>query len=361
LVVNVIAPIVAPRRLLPLTRIERKRFLPFMGDVVVNEGTQVDGLDSVARASSLGQLSPIPLARYLHVKESAIKRHVLKHPGEFIQAQEIIASKPEYLGTLQRIYRAPNSGRIASFEGTWMTLDFSDKPFSLQALYRGTIKRVVPGRGVFIETVGALAQCAWGAGEAYGVLKTVVDAPSTMLMENMIDLTARGAVLLAGKGISDAAIRRAVKEHVAGLIVGGLHPQQKEMITSLKLPTLVTEGFGELTMSESVFQLLSSHEGEEVTLNGSVRPSEMRPEAFVPSKSVSIEGSETVVPAPLTARLGARVKMIAEPYLGAVGKLAAIIPSAQILEHGLLARVAEVEFDSGERALVPWENLELID
>jgi hypothetical protein len=214
----------------------------------------------VARASSLGQLRPVPLGRYLQVKESAIKKHLLKQPGEFVEAHEVIASKPEYFGTVQRIYRAPGRGRIASFEGTWMTIDLSDEPLSLQALYRGTVKRVIPRHGVVIETVGALAQCAWGAGEAYGVLKTIVDGPSATLVENMIDGTARGMILLAGKGISDAAIRRAAKEHAAGLIVGSLHAQQRESVISLKLPTLVTEGFGEYSMCEPAFQLLASHE-----------------------------------------------------------------------------------------------------
>ncbi len=358
--VDVIVPIISQCRFLPLTRVERERALRFAGDVTVVEGTQVDGLDMVARASTVGQFRPIPLARYLHVKESALEKHLLKQPGEFVEAHEIIASKPEYFGTLQRIYRAPSNGRIASFEGTWMTLDLSEEPFSLQALYRGTIKKVIPRRGVVIEAVGALAQCAWGAGEAYGALKTIVDAPSAVLMENMIDPTARDMILLAGKGISDAAIRRASKEHVAGLIIGSLHAQQKESVISLKLPTLITEGFGEYSMTESVFQLLASHAGEQVTLNGSLRPSEIRPEAFVPSESVSIEG-EAVAPVSLTVQVGARVRVIAEPHMSALGKIAAMLPTSQTLERSLLTRVAEIEFDSGELAFVPWENLELID
>lgn len=355
------APIVSQRRSLPLVRVERERVLPFTGDVMVGEGTQVDGLDMVARSSSIGHLRPIPLARYLQVKEAAIKKHLLKQPGEVIEEHEIIASKPEYFGTLQRIYRAPSNGRIASLEGTWMALDLSDEPFSLQALYRGTINKVLPRRGVIIEAVGALVQCAWGAGEAFGVLKPIVDAPSVMLMENMIDVSARGAILLAGKGVSDAAIRRAVKEHAAGLIVGGLRPQQKEMVISLNLPTLLTEGFGEYAMSEPTFQLLLSHTGEETVLNGSVRASEMHPEAFVPAKSILIEADEAAAPVRLTAQLGASVRAIAEPHMSALGKIAAMVPTSQTLEHGLSTRVAEIEFDSGERAFVPWENLELVD
>lgn len=355
-----IMPTVSECRWLPLARVERKRILPFPGDVIVAAGDAVGGLDIVARMTTLGQLRPIPLARYMQAKEALLRKYLVKKPGEFVQEHEIIASKPEYFGTLQRVYRAPSSGRIASLEGTWMTLDLSDEPLSLQALYRGTVKKVMPLQGVMIEAVGALGQCTWGTGEAYAALKPMVEAPNAMLMENMIDASARGNVLLAGRGVSDAAIRRAVKELAAGLIVGSLHPPQRELVLSLNLPTVLTEGFGEYAMSDPAFQLLMSHAGEEITLNGSVRANEMRPEVFVPAKSNTTEVLGATWPVGLTAQVGARVRVIAEPHMSALGKIATT-PMFQTLENGISARGAEIEFNAGERVFVPWENIELID
>lgn len=355
------APIVSESRVLSLARFQRQRMLPIAGDVMVAAGARVDGTEIVARANAVERLRPIPLARYMRANETSLRKHMRKLPGEYVQAREIIAAKPEYLGALQRIYRAPANGRVASLQGTWITLDLSDEPFQLRALYRGTVTVVIPRRGVVIESAGALVQGSWGVAEAIGVLKPIVSDPSELVKEEKIDMAVRGAVIVAGSGITNAAIRRAVEEQAAGLIVGSLGAAQRDLVSAQHLPTLVTEGFGDYPMADQTFQLLSQHAEEEIALIASRPADETRPEAFIPVKPASGSSAVGLAAPALKPEIGARVRIIADPNFGMVGKISALPRAPLTLESGLSAWGVEIDLGAGDRLLVPWENIELID
>jgi hypothetical protein len=358
------APALAQTRILSLARIRRERTLSSRGEVLVAMGARVGALDTVARADTLGHLRPVPLARYLRVSETTLAKYMRKQPGDDVQTRDIIASKPEFFGTLQRIYRAPGAGKIAALNGSWLTLDLAETPFELKALYRGTVVNVMPHFGVVIEAVGAVVQGAWGSGgEGYGVLKKMVDSPSGILAEDKIDVVSRGAIVLAGAGVTEEALRRAARERVAGVIVGGLLPQLRELVASLALPTLVTDGLGECAMSVPIWELLVSHDGEEASIStppaGAGRTA-ARPELFIP---VMVSGgSSTALPPPtLVAEFGARVRVITAAQGRRMGRIVETPKAPRTLESGILAWGAEVALDAGDRIFVPWENLELVD
>jgi hypothetical protein len=355
-------PALPHTRAVALVRIRRERVLPVRGDVVVTIGSRVDPLDIVVRTSAVRHLRPVPLARYLHLSETALPKYLLKKPGDEVAARDILAAKPEFLGMLQRIYRAPGAGHIAALQGSWMAVDLADAPIELNALYRGSVVNVMPNLGVVIEAMGTLVQGVWGGGgEGYGILKQMTDAPSTILTDDKVDVGARGAILLAGAGVTEQALRRAAQEHAAGLIVGGLSPRLKGAVTALALPTLVTEGFGERPMAAPIFELLSSHLDEETSLNTVMhsRNGAVRPEIFIPLTSTS--GGTSAVASPIPeAQIGARVRIVSAPRLGEIGKIVGVPTLPQTLEGGVSAWGAEIELTEGDHVFVPWENLELI-
>ena len=351
----------AQTRILPLARIRREQVLRARGQVLVAMGARVGALDVVARSDTPGHLRPVPLARYLRVPELALARYMRKQPGDAVQPRDVIASKPEFFGTLQRLYRAPGAGRIAALNGSWLTLDLAETPFELKALYRGSVVNVMPHLGIVVEAVGAMAQGVWGAGgEAYGVLKKIVDSPEAALTEDKIDVVSRGAILIAG-GVTEEAIRRAAREHISGLIVGGLAPQLRDLVASLMLPTLVTDGLGECAMAAPIWELLISHEGEEASINTlPAGRTAARPEVFIPVVTPGGAGA-TPPPPTLVAQVGARVRVIAASRCNGIGKIVQVSPVPRVLESGISAWGAEVELTTGDRIFVPWENLELID
>lgn len=358
--------ILSKTRVLPLTRIQRERLLPARGHIIVDIGRRVNALDIIARSEVGGRLHPIPIARYLHSSEAALHKHLLKDSGAKVEAREIIASKREFFGMLQRIYRAPGPGRIAAVQGTWMTLELMDTPLELRALYRGSVVNVMTQVGVVIEATGALVQGIWGGGgEGYGPLKKMVDTPDAILTDEKIDASTRGTILLAGGGTTENAIQRAVTEHAAGMIVGGLSPRLKDWVVTLGLPILVTDGFGECAMAAPIFELLNSHVGEEAALNTTTPRTARgdgtgRPEVFIPA-TPSTSTVAAVPPPNLAVDIGARVRIIAAPHLGTVGKIVDIPKMPQTLESGISTWSAEVQLGMGDHVFVPWENLELID
>lgn len=357
-----IIPALAQTRVVKFARVRRERLLPTRGVVMVTAGNRVGALDVVAKVTSAGNVRPVPLARYLRTKETALDKYLLKQPGEDFAAREILASKPESFGMLRRIYRAPKAGRIVAAQGAWLALDLADTAFELRALYRGTVINVMARQGVVIEATGALVQGMWGAGgEGYGVIRQMVDQPDALLSDDRIDVTARGTVLLAGAGITEAALRRAAEERVAGLIVGGLAPGLRRLCAELELPTLVTDGFGECAMSKMIFELLAAHVGEETIINAPTAPvSPSRPEAFIPILAGGGAGETAVPPPTLLAQVGANVRVVSGALRGQIGKIAEIATLPRTLESGVAAWGAEITFDTGARLFVPWENLELI-
>jgi hypothetical protein len=355
-------PTLAQTRVLTFARIRRERMLPQRGSVAVLAGNRVGALDVVAKSDAMGHLRPLPLARYLHTKETALEKYLLKKPGEEVADREVIAARPESFGLLRRIYRAPGTGRIAALQGAWLAFNLIDAPFELRALYRGTVINVLARQGVVIEATGALVQGVWGAGgEGYGVLRKMVDTPDARLGDEQVDVTARGAVLFAGAGVTEGALRRAKQEYAAGVIVGGLAPQLRPVIIELALPTLVTDGFGERPMSAPIFDLLAAHVGEETVVNAPTDPlNPIRPEAFIPILATGGAGEAVLPPPTLVAQIEARVRVNGGARLGEIGKIAEIPTRPRTLESGVMAWGAEIELNTGEHLFVPWENLELI-
>lgn len=346
-----------------LTRIRRKRTLASPGQVTASVGSYVDPLNVVARANSSTHLMAVPVARYLHVPEAKLSDHLLKKPGEAVYSREIIASKPELFGTLQRIYRAPSAGYIAAVQGSWVAIGLADSARELKALYRGSVVDVTPGLGVTIESVGSLAQGVWGAGgEAFGVLKKMVDAPDVVLTEDKVDVSVHGSVLLLGAGLTEQALERIAKDQAAGLVAGSLSAHLQARIAEFRIPTVITDGFGELPMAAPVFELLASHVGEEISVNATMgtRRGTDRPEVFIPAVTSSASAAGIVAaPVPETC-VGATVRILCAPHANEIGKIDALPNLPQNLESGISAWGAEIELAGGEGVFVPWENLELV-
>jgi hypothetical protein len=356
-----VLPALTQTRVLKFTRIRRERLLPARGIVLVTPGSRVGALDVIAKMTSAVKLRPVPVARYVRAKENTLAKYLLKQVGEDFAEREIIVSRPEWFGLLRRQYRAPGAGRLAAVQGAWLVLDLADADVELRALYRGTVINVMERQGVVIEATGALVQGVWGAGgEGYGTLRRMVEPPDGLVTEEQIDVSTRGTIVIAGAGITEGALRRAAQERVAGLITGSLAPRLRQLIIELRLPTLVTDGFGERAMSAPIFDLLSKHLGEEAIINAPTAPlNPMRPEVFIPILA-GIDSGTATPPPTLFAQVGSTVRIIGGTRHRQIGTIAEIVSIPRLLESGVLARGAEVILPEGERVFVPWENLELI-
>ena len=55
------------------------------------------------------------------------------------------------------------------------------------------------------------------------------------------------------------------------------------------------------------------------------------------------------------------LRVIRMPYFGQIGRVSGLPTELQEVESGARVRVLEVEFDGGERVVVPRANVELIE
>jgi hypothetical protein len=361
-------PQIPETRVANMARLRRERLLPIPGEVSGAIGMRVGAQDVIARAYPPKMRRALSLTRVIGVTEADVPKRLLKQVGDPVEAREIIIAKSINFGVQRLVYRAPEAGEIAAIQGSWMILDLYGQPFDVPALYRGTMVSVVPRQGGIVEAQGALIQGAWGSGkEAVGVIKWFSKASDAILDADVMEADTRVAFLVESCGITDAALKRAGELQAAGIIVGSLAPELRARALELKLPVMVTEGFGEKPMSTPVFDLLTVLNGQEAALNGRYAPRgphSARPEVFVPLTASrmlhSDQGAEMERP---QVAPRARVRGMCEPYLGQVG----ILPEEFVLkwigtEAGTHLPAVQVEWQNspGERHIVPWTNLELI-
>lgn len=355
-------------RISGMTRIRRERRLPIPGEVSGAVGLRVGSQDVVARAYPPKMRRALSLTRVIGVREADVPKRLLKHVGDPVEAREIIIAKPINMGVQRLVYRAPEAGQIAAIQGSWMILDIYDTPQDVLALYRGNIVNVTPRLGAEIEAQGALIQGVWGSGkEAVGVIRWFNKSSDAILDADVLEADTRGTILVSGGGVTKALLRRAEELQASGIVTGSLAPELRELAGSIKVPVLVTEGFGEIPMSTAVFDLLSVLNGQEAGINARFEPRgrhAIRPELFVPLAASRMQDSDQAAEAKRPqVRGGARVRGACAPYLGRIGTL----PDDFVLqwlgtEAGTQLPGVQVDWldTTGGHEIVPWTNLELI-
>jgi hypothetical protein len=86
----------------------------------------------------------------------------------------------------------------------------------------------------------------------------------------------------------------------------------------------------------------------------------MRPEIIIPlSGSQVMQGEQKFEEGQLV--IGRALRVIRDPYFGMIGEVLALPAEPHVLGSGSKARVLEVKFPSGETAIVPRANVELIE
>ena len=194
------------------------------------------------------------------------------------------------------------------------------------------------------------------------------------LTDDLITADLKDCVAVGGARVTAQAIDRARKVGVAAIIAGGIDDADLEAVLGynlgvaitgserIGLTIVITEGFGEIAMARRTFDLLASRAGDDAAVNGAtqIRAGVMRPEIVVPLRADARAGT---VSGTVTGSLaiGAPVRVIRDPYFGLIGRVTALPPEPQTLQSGSKARVLEVTFESGEGAIIPRANVELIE
>lgn len=341
----------------PLTTLRRTRQLPVEGTISVGLGDRLRASDVIGKTELHKQHLMLDAARALGVAANRADKFIRREVGEEVEEGAILAGSR---GLAQRQLRAPAAGRIAAISEGHILLQVSDEAHS-QVLARvpGQVIDIDPGLSVTIECVCAWMQGVWGNGlSGEGHLQMVADSPQHQLTADQIDMSLRGAILIAGHCSQRQALELAGQVPIRGLLLGSLATRLLPLAEAMEYPIVVLEGFGQLAINADAYKLLSLHAGAAAAINAQTndRYRGERPELIIPLT----EAGRPPLPVEMQSfRIGQTVRVLSGRYKGALGEILELRQNV-IYESQLRGPAAELALSSGGQARVPLANLELL-
>jgi len=299
----------------------------------------------------------VDVASTLNLSPAAADRLLRCKVGDNLPAGAEVAVKR---GILSKSVKTPKEGRVIAAGGGQVLLETGAVNVQLRAGLPGNVIQIIPGRGVVIQTAGALIQGVWGNGRIdTGLMVNLADKADGVLSVARLDVSLRGSIVLGGLCKDADSLKAAADVPVRGLILSSIFPSLLPMAREMRFPIVVTDGFGALPMNSVAYRLLSTNAKREVTLNAEVydRYSGARPEVIIPlpvsqDPPLPIEAEEFAT--------GQTVRMRRPPSFGAIGTIVSLRPGLTTLTSGLRAPAADVKMETGETVIVPLVNLEVV-
>lgn len=357
-------------------RIMKLRRLPMLGKVFVNVGDNVDFRTKVAEMIVPGNPRVIMAALKLAIQKEDLRDYMKKKEGDKVEEGEPIAGYNAFFGLMKNWIFSPIDGYVETISNISGQIILREDPISVKvdSYVRGKVVEVLEGEGATIETNGAFVQGILGVGgETHGVIKVVVDGPNTHLTEDLITPDCEGKILIGGSLVTKEAFVKAIEVGVAGIVTGGIRDTDLRELLGYEMGVaitgheeigttiILTEGFGEMAMSQRTFNLFKEFEGEVAAMNGTtqIRAGVMRPEVIIPHERWFPEEDEDTISGGM--RAGTPIRVIRQPYFGRLGKVLNLLIEKQRVETGSTVRVVEVELDDGESVVVPRANVEILE
>jgi hypothetical protein len=354
--------------------ITKTRTLPIPGEVLVEEGSQVDFKTIVARAKVPGKPTVVKAYQILNVAPENLPPFMVKKEGDTVEEGEIIAKYTPFWGLIKKFVYSPCNGVIESISDITGQVIIREPPTPVEvdAYIKGEVTETFEERGIFITANGCMIQGIFGVGgENHGELKMVAGSPDEQLTADKITPDLEGMVVVGGGLVTIDALRKAQELGVRGIIGGGMRGADiSEFLgyeigvaitgqEDIPITFVVTEGFGDIPMSDRVFELLKQFEGKTVAINGAtqIRAGVIRPEIIIVHDEHDEAGSEEFEGG---MKPGTLVRIIREPYFAKIGTVVSLPVHLHEIETMSKVRVVEVEIDEG-RVVVPRANVEMIE
>ena len=356
--------------------VSRTRRLPIPGEVCVNVGDRVNHDTVVARTWISGDPEIVNAAALIGVEDEDLPKYMTKNVRDKTSRGEVIAVNNELFGLIKKEVTSPVDGIIESISKATgqVIVRGLPVPVEVDAYVPGKVVEVTPRLGAVIETNAALIQGIFGiGGENHGRVKLAVDFPGGEITEDHITSEDRGAVLVGGSLVTLEALRKAAETKVSCIVTGSARHKDitvfmgEEMGVAITgqeavgLTLIITEGFGKMRMSQRTFDLLKDFEGYMASVNGAtqVRAGVLRPEIIIPHE----KSHGQVFGDDLTAGMvpGTPVRIIRQPYFGAIGKVVDLPVELQKVESESYVRVLNVELEDGRVVTIPRANVEIIE
>ena len=364
-------------KVLHYSNVKKDRRLPIKGQVNKKKGDLVNANDVVAKTDLPGNVSMVKVANLLNIAPSDINDILIVKEGDSVNKGDLIAQTDGLFGLFKSDVRAPVSGTIESVSDVTGQIVMREAPIPVEvdAYVGGVVSEVIENEGVTISSEAAYVQGIFGiGGESRGVLEVIANERGDELLIDSINESHTGKIIVGGSFISLEAFKKAIDLNVEGIVIGGFNyfdledilgytlgvaiTGTEDLVTSL----IVTEGYGNIKMSERTFDLLKKHNGEFVSVNGAtqIRAGVIRPEIVIPLDKKKIPDDNNRTEGNLGIQKGSLVRVIRAPYFGKIGEVVDLPSELQKMESETMVRVANVEIND-ETFVVPRSNLEMLE
>ena len=360
------------------TTISKLRELPLEGEALVEVGQKVNAETLVLKAELPGQLDIIRVAERMGLDPIDVVGGMKVKKGDTVGKGDLLNETKTFFNLFTSELLSPSEGEIEFFLEANAHLGIRRAPIPLvvNAYVNGEVEEVDPGKSVTIKTQGALIQGIFGVGgERQGEIYSLpFDNDKTITAEDLakLDSNLKNKILIGGARFDSSALEHAQKEEVSAVVTGAIDAENLAIFVGHEIGVsitgdedvpftlIITEGFGDLKISKRVTTLAKQLDGKSSSVNGAtqVRAGAMRPEVITPiepkdDSSISKQLGKVL-------KIGSKVRLIRVPYFGQFGEVTEL-PSKRIeIPSGAKVRVAKIRLDSGNTAVVPRANLELI-
>ncbi|MEE3233911.1 MAG: hypothetical protein VX294_07080 [Candidatus Latescibacterota bacterium] len=358
------------------TTVRRERKLPLTGTVVVNKGDSVERDQIVARTDLPGEVVALNLANRLGCSPSDVASHMLHQEGDHVQEGATLAETKPIISWLKTTVSSPVTGSVESISVVTgqVILRKPARPVEVQAYIPGKVIEVYKETGISVQTQGSLIQGIFGVGgETWGTLVVATSTSGELLTH--LPNECEGKIIVVGRLVTAEMISKARDRGAVGLIGGGIRDQDLRILLGYDLGVAITgdedigitlvltEGFGEIPIAQKTFSILDSCDGKQASISGAtqIRAGVLRPEIIIPFEKEFDDFEDVGTSFSKGIRPGDLLRVIRIPFFGRIGRVSGLPLNLQRIESGAVVRVLEVEFEDGERAVVPRANVEMIE
>lgn len=342
---------------LALTNIRRARILPVRGQVHVRQHQKVGAADVIASGNPGNEHLLLDVRRALNIRTAEQLEDALQcKAGDRVKKEDILA---ESGGMFRRVVRSPVNGQVVAIIAGQIFIEAQSQSIEVFAGVAGTVIDVIPERGAILETDGALVQGVWGNGKAnQGMLLAPAQSPEEAVGRQTLDMSMRGAVLLAGWCEDPETFKIGAELPLRGLILGSMTADLIQAAQSVDYPVIVLDGFGAFPMNNQAYKTLASNEKRDVCLNASPWDAFTgeRPEVVIP---LPADGEPAVEVSEIKA--GKIVRVVNMPFLGKIGVVVETPVAPATLPNGLRALAAIVRLENSELVSIPLANLDVLE
>lgn len=366
-------------RVTPDTTLKKRRILPIPGEVLVTEGEQVTATTAVAQTALPGKVYPVNVANKLSVAPGEIPLYLRKREGESVAKNEVFAENNPWIKWFKTQVRAPITGTIENVSHVTGQVFLREPPevIRLSAYIDGTIVEVTPKQGVVVESHCAFVQGIFGVGgETAGTITLAVKNPEEVLTADHLTSEHKGQIVIGGALARKETFARARELGISALVVGGVHDRDLRDLLGYDLGVaitgteqigftlIITEGFGTIPMAKRTFDLLSAKIGQKASCSGAtqIRAGVIRPEIIIPlgRESFHVPRSTSHV-SEGGIKAGDTIRIIREPYFGAIARVKALPAELQAIPTESPARVLVATLPDGQEVTIPRANVEGIE